>query len=125
MKAPKSSFTKRRLKLNSVRPDALIAPGSRRLCPVSIATRNGPAGHDFAKARGGIKTDNIRAVAQAGADSFVSGSGIFGAADYAGTITDPEDNKEYTGSAKVSAKSMKLKGCALKIFCQTQTWKKL
>jgi len=46
-------------------------------------------------------------------------------ADYAGTITDPEDNKEYTGSAKVSSSSMKLKGCALKIFCQTQTWKKL
>ncbi len=44
---------------------------------------------------------------------------------YDGTITDPEDNKEYTGSAKVSGSTMKLKGCALKIFCQTQTWKKL
>lgn len=31
---------------------------------------------------GGIKTDNIRAVAKAGADTFVAGSAIYGQADY-------------------------------------------
>jgi ribulose-phosphate 3-epimerase len=35
---------------------------------------------------GGIKTDNIAAVARAGADTFVAGSAIFGAPDYAATI---------------------------------------
>jgi ribulose-phosphate 3-epimerase len=35
---------------------------------------------------GGIKTDNIAAVAAAGADTFVAGSAIFGSADYAATI---------------------------------------
>ena len=35
---------------------------------------------------GGIKVDNIGAVADAGADVFVSGSGIFGTPDYAKTI---------------------------------------
>jgi ribulose-phosphate 3-epimerase len=35
---------------------------------------------------GGIKVDNIGAVAAAGADVFVSGSGIFGTPDYAQTI---------------------------------------
>ena len=35
---------------------------------------------------GGIKADNIRAVADAGADTFVAGSAIFGQADYAGVI---------------------------------------
>ncbi len=35
---------------------------------------------------GGIKTDNIRRVAQAGADTFVAGSAIFGKADYRGVI---------------------------------------
>ncbi|VFN02795.1 MAG: ribulose-5-phosphate 3-epimerase [Candidatus Kentron sp. G] len=35
---------------------------------------------------GGIKTDNIRQVAAAGADSFVSGSGIFDTPDYRETI---------------------------------------
>ena len=35
---------------------------------------------------GGIKTDNIAQVARAGADTFVAGSAIFGAKDYAGTI---------------------------------------
>ncbi len=35
---------------------------------------------------GGIKTDNIRRVADAGADTFVAGSAIFGKPDYAGVI---------------------------------------
>lgn len=36
---------------------------------------------------GGIGVDNIRAVAEAGADTFVSGSAIFHSADYAKTIS--------------------------------------
>jgi ribulose-phosphate 3-epimerase len=35
---------------------------------------------------GGIKVDNIRRVADAGADTFVAGSAIFGQADYAAVI---------------------------------------
>jgi ribulose-phosphate 3-epimerase len=35
---------------------------------------------------GGIKADNIRDVAEAGADTFVAGSSIFGSSDYAATI---------------------------------------
>ena len=35
---------------------------------------------------GGVSADNIRAVAEAGADTFVAGSAIFGAYDYAGVI---------------------------------------
>lgn len=35
---------------------------------------------------GGVKIDNIGAIAQAGADAFVAGSAIFGANDYADTI---------------------------------------
>ena len=35
---------------------------------------------------GGVKTDNIGAVARAGADTFVAGSAIFGAGDYKTTI---------------------------------------
>ncbi len=36
---------------------------------------------------GGVKADNIRAIAQAGADTFVAGSAIFGADDYARVIS--------------------------------------
>ena len=36
---------------------------------------------------GGIKVDNIKEAARAGADVFVSGSGVFGSDDYAGTIS--------------------------------------
>jgi ribulose-phosphate 3-epimerase len=35
---------------------------------------------------GGVKVDNIGAIAAAGADTFVAGSAIFGARDYAATI---------------------------------------
>jgi ribulose-phosphate 3-epimerase len=35
---------------------------------------------------GGIKVDNIRDAAEAGADTFVAGSAIFGSGDYAATI---------------------------------------
>ena len=37
---------------------------------------------------GGVKTDNIRAIAAAGADTFVAGSAIFDTSDYANTISD-------------------------------------
>jgi ribulose-phosphate 3-epimerase len=37
---------------------------------------------------GGVKTGNIAEIARAGADTFVSGSAIFGAKDYAATIRD-------------------------------------
>ncbi len=37
---------------------------------------------------GGIKADNIRRIADAGADTFVAGSAIFGSKDYAATIAD-------------------------------------
>src|ERR1700716_620105 len=35
---------------------------------------------------GGVKVDNIQAIARAGADTFVAGSAIFGSKDYAKTI---------------------------------------
>jgi len=37
---------------------------------------------------GGVKADNIAAIAKAGADTFVSGSAIFGANDYKATIAE-------------------------------------
>jgi ribulose-phosphate 3-epimerase len=35
---------------------------------------------------GGVKVDNIKSIAEAGADTFVAGSAIFGSKDYAETI---------------------------------------
>lgn len=43
---------------------------------------------------------------------------------YSGTITDPTNDKTYSGTARVSGASMKMRGCALKVFCRTQTWKR-
>ena len=40
---------------------------------------------------GGVKVDNIRDIAAAGADTFVAGSAIFGAKDYAATIAAMRD----------------------------------
>ena len=36
---------------------------------------------------GGVKIENIRSIAEAGANTFVAGSAIFGKADYVDTIT--------------------------------------
>jgi ribulose-phosphate 3-epimerase len=51
---------------------------------------------------GGIKVDNIRAAAQAGADTFVAGSAIFGSRDYAQTIR--EMRQQIALTAPASAK---------------------
>ncbi|QKV18585.1 DUF2147 domain-containing protein [Oricola thermophila] len=48
-----------------------------------------------------------------------------GSNKYTGSITDPADDKTYSGSATLNGSSMKMKGCALKIFCKSQTWKKM
>ncbi|HEX7029451.1 MAG TPA: ribulose-phosphate 3-epimerase [Gammaproteobacteria bacterium] len=45
------------------------------------------SGHDIRlEIDGGVKVDNIREIAAAGADTFVAGSAIFGANDYADVI---------------------------------------
>ncbi|MGH8120811.1 MAG: ribulose-phosphate 3-epimerase [Gammaproteobacteria bacterium] len=48
---------------------------------------------------GGVKIDNIRSIAEAGADTFVAGSAIFGSTDYKVTI-----NKLRDELAKAKAK---------------------
>jgi uncharacterized protein (DUF2147 family) len=51
----------------------------------------------------------------------LAGSG----ADYTGEITDPSNDKTYSGSGTVSGNSLKMKGCVLKVFCKSQTWTRL
>jgi ribulose-phosphate 3-epimerase len=41
---------------------------------------------------GGVKVDNIKAIAAAGADTFVAGSAIFGSKDYAETIREMREH---------------------------------
>jgi ribulose-phosphate 3-epimerase len=61
-----------------------IAQARRRIDQVAKSTGR----EIWLEVDGGIKTDNIADVAAAGADTFVSGSGIFGTKDYAATIRD-------------------------------------
>ena len=44
---------------------------------------------------------------------------------YSGEITDPENDKTYSGSGTVSGNSLKMKGCVLSNFCKSQTWSRL
>jgi ribulose-phosphate 3-epimerase len=46
---------------------------------------------------GGVKVDNIEAVAAAGADTFVAGSAIFGSRDYRSTIAAMRENIRRAG----------------------------
>jgi uncharacterized protein (DUF2147 family) len=41
---------------------------------------------------------------------------------YTGKITDPDTNKTYDGSMTVTGSALKMKGCVLKVVCQSQTW---
>ena len=61
-----------------------IAEARRRIDASSRATSR----EVWLEVDGGIKPDNIAEVAAAGADTFVSGSGIFGSKDYAATVRD-------------------------------------
>jgi uncharacterized protein (DUF2147 family) len=51
----------------------------------------------------------------------MSGSGN----KYTGSITDPANDKTYSGSASISGSSMKMKGCVLGVLCRSQTWSKM
>ncbi len=39
-----------------------------------------------------------------------------------GTLTSSEDGKKYSGTVKLSGGKLKLTGCALSIFCKTESW---
>jgi ribulose-phosphate 3-epimerase len=47
---------------------------------------------------GGVKVDNIREIAKAGADTFVAGSAIFGSDDYKATITSMREQLKLANS---------------------------
>lgn len=49
-----------------------------------------------------------------------------GEGSYAGSITDPADDKTYKGKAKVTGSAMKMSGCVFGgLICKSQDWTKL
>jgi ribulose-phosphate 3-epimerase len=64
--------------------------GGQSFIPASIgkirAARDRIGAHVRLEVDGGVKADNIGAIAEAGADTFVAGSAIFNAPDYADVI---------------------------------------
>ena len=49
-----------------------------------------------------------------------------GGGKYSGKITDPADDKTYTGKASLSGNVLKMKGCVLGgLICKSQTWNRL
>lgn len=43
---------------------------------------------------------------------------------YKGTITDPADDKTYSGNATLKGNSLAMQGCVAVVFCKTQNWKR-
>jgi uncharacterized protein (DUF2147 family) len=42
-----------------------------------------------------------------------------------GAVYNPDDGRSYSGTIRsMGGGSLELKGCALKVFCQTQTWRR-
>ena len=77
--------------LMSVNPGFGGQPFIRSVLPkiAEVRKRIDRLGRDiWLEVDGGIKADNIAEIAAAGADTFVAGSAIFGAKDYAATLRD-------------------------------------
>ncbi len=43
---------------------------------------------------------------------------------YKGTITDPADDKTYSGNATLKGNSLAMQGCVAVVFCKTQNWRR-
>lgn len=44
---------------------------------------------------------------------------------YTGEITDPANDKTYSGTASIQGSLLKMQGCVLKILCKSQTWTRM
>ncbi|WP_085317842.1 ribulose-phosphate 3-epimerase [Derxia lacustris] len=69
---------------------------ARSLIDVQLAMGGRPV---LLEVDGGVKIDNIRQIAEAGADTFVAGSAIFGKPDYAAVVTQLRAELALAGSA--------------------------
>ena len=57
---------------------------------------------------------------------IVGGAAKVGANEWKGSLLNPEDGKTYSGVITlVSANGLNLKGCALGVFCQGETWRRV
>lgn len=41
-----------------------------------------------------------------------------------GSLYNPDDGRTYTGAIRLRDRTLELRGCALEVFCQTQTWRR-
>ncbi len=41
-----------------------------------------------------------------------------------GSVYNPDDGRTYTGTIRLRGGGLELRGCALNVFCQTQTWRR-
>ena len=48
-----------------------------------------------------------------------------GGGEYSGEITDPANDKTYSGNASISGTSLNMQGCVLKVLCKSQTWTRM
>ena len=57
---------------------------------------------------------------------IVRGAAKTGANEWKGSLLNPEDAKTYSGVITlVGADGLNLKGCALGVFCQGETWRRV
>lgn len=48
-----------------------------------------------------------------------------GNGSYSGKITDPDNDKTYTGKATLSGNTLKMSGCVLGVLCRGENWSRL
>lgn len=47
-----------------------------------------------------------------------------GSNKYKGTITDPENDRTYSGNATLNGNRLAMQGCVAAVFCRTQNWQR-
>ncbi|MEO3387813.1 DUF2147 domain-containing protein [Mesorhizobium sp. CAU 1741] len=47
-----------------------------------------------------------------------------GSGKYKGTITDPAEDKSYSGNATLDGNRLAMQGCVAMVFCRTQNWQR-
>ena len=120
-------------------PDAKDLPKSVSLRLVEVVERNPPEGVEplhwrpphharHRRCGGGLADRHVsRGTSKAKLGTvIVSGAAKTGANEWKGNLLSPEDGRTYSGVITlVGADGLNLKGCALGVFCEGETWRRV
>lgn len=110
-------------KLSMAAAALLIVAGAAYADPIEGNWRT-DSGETAAIAGGGSFSITLKTGKYAG--KTIGSMKAAGSGRYTGSITDPANDKTYSGKASISGSTLKMSGCVLGgLICKTQHWKKM